>query len=834
MMSQWRACKQKAGSALLLFRLGDFYEAFEEDALLLSQELDVTLTKRQEIPMAGIPAHASDGYIDRLVAKGYRVAIAEQIEDPREVKGLVKREIVRTVSPGTIIHSSLLEEKAHNFMACIVQIGQIQGLALLDLTTGAFKVSEFDTLFSLADELHRVLPKELLVSKKWMRLHANWILDIQKQIALLVEVQEDFHFEHEYAYKVLSSHFQVHSLDGFGLTEKPAATSAAGALLQYVHNHLHLPTSQIKKVCIEQMSDYMQLDRSTQRHLELISTDKKKQTLLSVIDETKTAMGGRELRYFLTHPLLCTQEILKRQDAVEELQQHLPLREVLKGIQDLERLVMRIETGSASPRDLGALRLSLEAIAPLKEQLKSSLSSLLCTIAQDLHDVSIPLELLKTALNDELPLRLSDGNLFRAGFHAELDALKSIQTDSQSWVASYQTKLRETTGIKTLKVGFTKAFGYYIEVSRGQAERTPDFFERKQTLVNAERFITEELKLFEYKILHAEEKIASLELELFTELKKNISAFSSTLRVIAKAVGTLDALSSLSFVAKTRGYVRPQVDQSDVIAIKEGRHPVVETVLTDPYIPNDLYLDGDKERLHLITGPNMAGKSTFIRQAALIVILAQMGSFVPAKSARIGIVDKVFTRIGASDDLSRGQSTFMVEMTETAHILHHATSSSLVILDEIGRGTSTYDGISIAWAVAEYLLTEKGKQAKTLFATHYWELTALDPMIPGASNYHVSVYEGNDGIVFLRKIVKGSTDKSYGIHVAKLAGLPVSVLHKAKKRLDSLEKGTMHKPKEVQLSLLSHPLVEEFAKLDPNALSPMQALQLLFEWKKKY
>ncbi len=785
MMSQWYECKKQAPGALLLFRLGDFYESFEDDALLLAKELDLVLTKRQETPMAGIPAHTCETYIDRLVAKGFRVAVAEQMEDPKAVKGIVKREIVRLVTPGSVVNSSLLTDKSSNFMVCLCQVNSIYGLAVLELTTADFRVMEFQDEQELFNELGRLSPKEILVSEKCWKKLGTALEDLSISSTL---VREEWHFDHRFACDSLVKHFQVHTMDGFGLKGMTAALNAAGALMTYVKDDLNLNFSHIKSIHPHHLSKYMTLDRITQRHLELIDPlhDKGK-TLLTILDETATPMGGRLLREWLLHPLLSIDEIKIRQDHIEKFLgtplESSDLRKYLKEVRDLERLIMRIETGYATPRDLAGLRFSLEPLP----QISKLLSDLGMALLPDLSGLT---QKIASAIVDAPPLRLTDGGIFKPGYHPELDELKILKSDSQLWLASYQTKLREDVQIKTLKVGYTQAFGYYIEVSRGQSEKMPLSFQRRQTLVNTERFISPELKEFEHKVLTAEDKITFLENRLFQELRQEIAPFSAAIRTAAKWIAEIDVFLSFAEVAREHHYIRPSIDNSDVLKIEEGRHPVIEASLErQAFIPNDVHFN-EAERLLVITGPNMAGKSTYIRQVALIVLLAQIGSFVPAKTAHIGIVDKLFTRIGASDDLSRGQSTFMVEMSETANILNNATSRSLVILDEIGRGTSTYDGIAIAWSVAEYLLTAKGKQAKTLFATHYFELTKLEEEIPGAVNYNVAVHEsdqkGDKGIVFLRKIIKGGTDKSYGIHVAKLAGLPPSVIKKAQQMLEKL------------------------------------------------
>lgn len=779
MMMQWQECKKQAKGAVLLFRLGDFYEAFEDDALLVAKELELVLTKRQETPMAGIPAHTCETYIDRLVGRGYRVAIAEQVEDPKVAKGLVKREIVRLITPGSVIHSTLLSDKSNNFMACLAQVNSIYGLAILDLTTADFRVMEFQDEKELLDELGRLDPKELIVAEKcWKKLP-----DLSIPSTLLsTQVREDWHFDHRFAYDSLVKHFQVHTLDGFGLKGMTVAINAAGALLAYVKDDLNLHINHIKTISPHHLSKYMTLDRITQKHLELIEPlHEKGKTLLKVLDETATPMGGRLLKEWLLHPLLSVSEIQNRQDYVAKFLQ-VPmessiLRKYLKEIRDLERLIMRIETGYATPRDLVGLKCSLEPFPQI--------SSFLSKLGMDsLPDFSEMTHKIDKAIVEAPPLRLTEGGIFKLGYNAELDELKTLKSDSQTWLASYQTRLRDETQIKTLKVGFTGAFGYYIEVSRGQSDKMPLSFQRRQTLVNTERFISPELKEFEHKILTAEEKIVFLETRLFQELREEITIFADRIRLAAKWIAEVDVYLSFAEAAREHRYVRPVVIDSGLLKIEEGRHPVIEATLDrETFIPNDTEFNAS-EKLMVITGPNMAGKSTYIRQVALIALLAQIGSFVPAKNAQIGIIDRLFTRIGASDDLSRGQSTFMVEMSETANILNNATAKSLVILDEIGRGTSTYDGIAIAWSVAEHLLSQI--QAKTLFATHYFELTKLEETTAGAVNFNVAVHESEKGIVFLRKIVRGGTDKSYGIHVAKLAGLPPAVIKKAQEMLKKL------------------------------------------------
>lgn len=845
-MMQWHSCKQKAKDAILLFRLGDFYEAFYEDAHKIAKELELTLTQRQDIPMAGLPFHTSEAYIDKLVSKGYHVAIAEQMEDPKDVKGIVKREVVRIVTPGTVVQSSLLTENTNNFLGSVCIVNQTFGLSLLDLTTAEFKVLEFEHFSSLTDELIRIKPKELIVSAKTFSLYtAEWD-DLKKEIGYSFSIKEDWHFEHQYTFDFLTRHFGVQSLDGFGLQGMVSAINAAGCLLSYVSEDLRLSIHHIQTIRKERFSEYMALDSATLRHLEILENRQDPDsacTLLCHLDKTQTPMGGRLIKYWISHPLLSVKAIMARQEALEfflSFPKLSELRLTLSKIRDLERLIMRIETSFAGPKDLLALRLSLEEIPTLSSLLNLTSCPLILEQKEQLKDVSPLTKKLKEALKEDLPVKLSDGNIIKEGFHPELDELRQLCLDTQTWIAQYQTTLRDETHIKTLKVGYTKAFGYYIEVSRGQAEKMPSSFERRQTLVNAERFITKELKEYEHKVLSAEEKIAGIESTLFHELRKEIASYAKIIRNIATAIAQIDCLSALAKVALEYSYVKPTVDEGSIFHVEAGRHPVIERELAgSSFIPNDVYLDANDHRLFIITGPNMAGKSTFIRQVALISILVQMGSFVPAKKAHVGIIDKVFTRIGASDNLSKGQSTFMVEMIETANILHNATNRSLVILDEIGRGTSTYDGISLAWAIAEYLLITEGKKAKTLFATHYYELTQLEGKIPGAVNYNIAVHESEKGIVFLRKIVRGGTDKSYGIHVAKLAGLPSFVLKRAGEMLKTLEKNAPSKPKipkEEQLSFFSlpaeNPLLDEIRSLEIDHMTPIEALQKILSWKK--
>jgi DNA mismatch repair protein MutS len=800
MMVQWHTCKSFAKDALLLFRMGDFYEAFHEDAALLSKELDLTLTKRQDIPMSGIPCHTCEAYIDKLIARGYRVAVAEQVEDPKKAKGLVKREVVRVVTPGTVINSHLLSEKSNNFFACLTETNSVFGLASLDVTTGEFSVTEFSCERDLINELYRLQPAEFLTSTRFNEKHRDLFAELRHTYTFIVNTKDEWCFERHTTHNFLINHFQVHNLDGFGMNGMSAAINGAGALLKYLQESLCLPIEHIREMHPYSTSIFMSLDRSTQRNLELTASlqdGSRKNTLLSILDNTCTPMGARLIRNWIKQPLLSVRDIRSRQDGVQAFLSDPACLEKTKTIlimvRDLERLMIKISSGYATPRDLVALQHSFLPMKEIKALLSPLPSELIQEEAQRIEELPDMVQLIAQAIVDEPPLRLGDGKIFREGFDEELDQLREISRDSKAWIARYQTLLREQTGIKTLKVGFTKMFGYYIEVSRGQADKMPDTFMRRQTLVNAERYMTPELKDYESKVLTAEERIGGIEAELFHALRLQIIPYSKRVLDVAQALARIDCIRSLADAAGHRHYTRPIMDEGFAVEIEEGRHPVIEdSCLREKFIANNTLLN-EPNRLLLITGPNMAGKSTYLRQVALIVLMAQIGSFVPAKKAHIGLVDKIFTRIGASDDLSRGQSTFMVEMTETANILNNATSKSLVILDEIGRGTSTYDGISIAWSVAEHLLTTEGKQAKTLFATHYFELTKLEEKIPGAVNYSVAVHEADGHITFLRKIIRGGTDKSYGIHVGRLAGLPNSVIHRATDILRDLEENSNRK-----------------------------------------
>ena len=822
MMVQWKACKEKAGEAILLFRLGDFYEAFYDDAKKLSDLLGLTLTKRQEVPMSGIPYHAAEKYLEKLIAKNQRVAIAEQVENPKETKGIVKREIVRTLSPGTVLSESLIKDQKSNYFAALSNVGKTFGLAYTDLSTGEFKSLECETIEELLEETKRIAPSEILITRS---LAKNC-----RELPGRVTKVDSWRFDETTSLDFLCRHFHVAHLDGFGLKETPALVNAAGALLHYLSSELILPIDHIKRIEKITPAAYMAIDTTTATHLELFTSG----GLLDTINTARTPMGSRLLSSWLKNPLLSEEQIVRRQDAIETLTQNTAtIIENLHPIRDLERLITRLTTKHSSPRDLIGLKLSLAPLPAIKNDLSTLTNDLLTKIDDAIDPLSELKTLIEQAIVENPPLRLSDGNVIAKKYSEELDTLRDLKENSQEWLKNYQERLRSETGIKNLKVGFSKSFGYFIEVTRMNSDKMPISFHKRQTLVNNERFISEELKTFEEKIFSAEEKIGALEQKIYAEIVAKVITYEEAIRKTAKAIAHLDALTSLATLAKHAGYTRPKIETSATLKISSGRHPVLEQRLCETFIPNDTALDGNENRLVILTGPNMAGKSTYIRQVALLVILAQIGSFVPATSATIGIVDKLFTRIGASDDLARGQSTFMVEMSETANILHNATENSLVILDEIGRGTSTYDGISIAWAVAEELLM---RGCKTLFATHYFELTALENDHVGAINCTVAVHEEEGNVSFLHKIVRGSTDRSYGIHVARLAGLPHRVISRAKDLLTKLEtekpeKKTRESETELDLFSDTHPVVEELDKVDPNRISPLEALQILSKWK---
>jgi len=859
---QYLDLKRQYPDTILLFRLGDFYETFDADAELVARELDIVLTSRpvgkgQRVPLAGVPHHAVEAYVARLIEKGYRVAIAEQMADPSTVKGIVPREVIRVVTPGTVVEPALLDDKRPNYLAAWIEDDGRVGLAHADVTTGEFAVAQFEgeSLDAARHELVRLAPRECLVPDA-ARMDAA-LVNAPLANAHITPLPA-WKFEHGNARQALLDHFQVGTLAGFGCEGQTLAIRAAGAIIQYLRETQIQGLTQITGLTTYTTSAFMTLDAATRRNLEITETIRgtlraAQGSLLGVLDATRTPMGARLLRAWLSQPLLDRQHIETRLERVAAFTQDTLAREsaaaALKAMPDLERQTTRAMAGNASPRDLLAIRRALEAVPELRQavqhpcegsepsQGRPQLSALLSEL-DPCNDVS---SLITQAVNDDAPASLSGGGVIRSGFSAELDGILIASRDAKTWVANLEKTERERTGIKSLKVGYNKVFGYYLEITHSNTGAVPDDYIRKQTLVNAERYITPQLKEYEALILNAEERIAEVEKRLFTEVCQQVAARASALWKTARAIAQIDVAVALAQVAVSQRYVRPTLTDTDEIHIVGGRHPVVEQTLSEvAFVPNDLRFDAS-ERILVITGPNMSGKSTFLRQAALIVLMAQIGSFVPAESAALGIVDRIFTRIGAQDEIAAGQSTFMVEMVETANILHHATSRSLIVLDEIGRGTSTYDGLSIAWAVVEYIHNHPRLKAKTLFATHYHELVELASSLPHVRNYNVDVAEEGDRVVFLHRIVPGGADRSYGIHVAQLAGLPRPVIRRAQELLRELESGErVHTPKArqeegpAQLSLFIQrdPVLDALKSLDVNSLSPLEALMKLYELQK--
>lgn len=796
MMQQYRTAKSEIPEdAILLFRLGDFYEMFFEDAVKASAIMELTLTKRQGYPMCGFPWHALDAQLPRLLNAGVKVAIAEQLEDPKLAKGIVKRAITRIITPGTVIDSSVLKPQRSNFLAALNWEKKRCALASLDISTGEFNVIEFDALPALESELTRLASSECLIPEgvkdKWQQ---DGKLPAGRGKIMFTEIDQ-WIFSKEFARDLLLKHFGVLSLDGLGCRELTAGIGAAAAVLHYASENLRQEISHINRIKVCKSGNYMELDSISQRNLELVEPmygSNKNVTLLGALDKTCTPMGGRLLREWILRPLYDKQEIDRRLDAVEVLRDDpLTLSEIIETlgvVRDLERITGRLNLGSANARDLAALATSLSILPGVKALLEEFDAPLLREIESQIVPQPQLADEISRALNEELPLTISDGGIIRTGYNAVLDELRSAASEGKGWLASVQNREQERTGIKSLKVKYNSVFGYYIEVSKANLALVPEDYVRKQTLVNAERFITPELKELESKILGAEEKAKALELEIFQELRMLALQHTLEIQNTARELAVLDVICSLAECARERRYVRPEISEDDTLSITGGRHPVLELNLEgEDFVPNDCLLDGAGNRMMLITGPNMAGKSTYIRQTALLTVMAQIGSFIPAEKAHIGLVDRIFTRVGAADDLARGQSTFMVEMVETANILNYATPRSLVILDEIGRGTSTFDGLSIAWAVAEYLHDDAHCRCRTQFATHYHELTQLAEEKRGVNNYNIAVREYGDRIIFLRQIVPGATDRSYGIHVAMLAGLPKAVIKRAGEILNDLE-----------------------------------------------
>jgi len=810
MMKQYQQSKNEIpDDAILLFRMGDFYEMFFEDASKASAIMNITLTKRGGVPMAGFPYHSLEKHLPILLKAGVKVAIAEQMEDPKLAQGLVKRQIVRIITPGTVIDDAALMPDKNNFLVSIVSVKHKIGLASLDISTGEFKVTEIEDISKVETELTRLGAKECILPQneydQWQKDDTFPITDRGFTWTPL----DDWIFSFDVAEELLKRQLKAASLDGFGCRGMHCAVCAAGAVLHYAVENLRQDANHIKKLAVYNDSAYLELDAISQRNLELVDTmfgSDKSNTLLGVLDKTSTSMGGRLLRDWILRPLFEKDKITARLDSVEALRDDpltlAELRETIGSIRDLERIIARLNIGTANARDTLALANGLSMIPPVKTLLENFDTILLDELQASLHDSPDLTERILNTLAEEPPTTLTEGDIIRPGFNVELDELRSASTEGKSWLSNIQKKEQERSGIKNLKVKYNKVFGYYIEISKSNLNMVPEDYIRKQTLVNAERFITPELKEVESKILGAEDKSKALEYQLFQKLRSFVLDFTEKIQESAVSLAKIDVICSLAECARVYSYIRPRIQEDETLIIEGGRHPVLDAVMQgERFVPNDTLLDGDENRIMIITGPNMAGKSTYIRQTAMLVLMAQLGSFIPADRASIGLVDRIFTRVGAADDISRGQSTFMVEMVETANILNHVTSKSLVILDEIGRGTSTFDGLSIAWAVAEFLHDTPGSQARTQFATHYHELTEMALTRRGVKNYNIAVKEYGDKIIFLRQIVPGGTDKSYGIHVAKLAGLPDSIIDRAKEILENLENSAMSKDGDVVLAM---------------------------------
>jgi len=862
MMEQYYRIKKNYQDALLFFRLGDFYEMFYEDAKIAAPVLEITLTSRQKVPMCGIPYHAADSYLTKLLKHGFKVAICEQVEDSKQAKGVVKRDVVKVLTPGTAVELDLEGAKENIYIASLSTKDEEWGLALIDLASGEIKTTQNDSQSkrALSDELFKVSPKEIIFPES-QEEKINKILYRNDGTSVLKSPQEDWIFDFTQAKNLLLDHFQIKSLEGFGLAGNDLAISAAGALLFYLKKLRKDSLSLIHNLSYVQSSEHMILDASTIKNLELVRNlrdGRIKGSLLDLIDYTVTPVGGRLFRFWLLHPLLDCSEVEKRLDTVAEFLNHTierhELREILKEIFDLERLTGKISLSVANAKDLISLKKSLLPLPLIQTLIEKLLSKKVKEIHGRWDNAQDIVKLIDKAILDEPAFLLNEGGIIKEGYNSELDELRKISRSGKTFILQLEKKEKVKTRISSLKIRYNKVFGYYIDVTKPNLSLVPPDYIRKQTLVNSERFITPELKEYEEKVLNAEQRIGELEYNLFLEIREKISRETTRLQKISSDVATLDALSSLAELASQRNYSRPTVNPEEKIKIVEGRHPVIEVFNEEPFIPNDAYIDRDEDQILIVTGPNMGGKSTYLRQVALICILAQMGSFVPASKAEIGIVDRIYTRIGAMDFLSVGQSTFMVEMLETANILNNATAKSLILLDEIGRGTSTFDGLSIAWAVAEYLHEKEEIRAKTLFATHYHELTELALTLKGIKNYHVSVKEWKEDIIFLRKIVPGPSDQSYGIHVAKLAGIPRPVIDRAKEILFNLEKQELddsglpriaydssRKKGKNQLLLFEEDrkqeilvnIKEKIENCDITSLSPLDALNLLNELKEK-
>ena len=872
MMQQYMETKKQYKDCILFYRLGDFYEMFFEDAITASRELEITLTGKdcgleERAPMCGVPFHAVDGYLNRLVSKGYKVAICEQVEDPKLAKGIVKREVIRIVTPGTNLNTQALEESKNNYLMCIACFQNRIGVSIVDVTTGDFYMTEVEGLAKLQDEIYKYMPTEIICNDAFV-MSGYDIEDLKGRLGMAVYTLEPWYFDDDGCRKCMMNHFKVNTLAGLGLEDFPSGMISAGAAMQYLLETQKTDLTHINHIIPYLASRFMLLDSSTRRNLELTETLREKQkkgSLLWVLDKTKTAMGARRLRSDIEQPLINIDDINARLDAVEQLCKNTvsrdEIREYLNPIYDMERLLGKVSYKSANPRDLLAFANSMEMLPHIKTVLKEFDCKLLSEIEQEMDGLEDLYHLIKDAICDDPPVMIREGGMIRTGFDKDIDMLRTAKTEGKTWLAKLEEEDRERTGIKNLKIKYNKVFGYYFEVTNSYKDMVPDDYIRKQTLVNAERYMTPKLKELEDTILNAEDKLNTLEYDVFCKVRDDIAKELERIQKTAKAVARLDVFASLSVVAEQNHYVRPALNEKGVIDIKDGRHPVVEKMIDhDMFVANDTYLNNSNHCIAVITGPNMAGKSTYMRQSALIVLMAQLGSFVPAKSANIGIVDRIFTRVGASDDLASGQSTFMVEMNEVANILRNATSKSLLVLDEIGRGTSTFDGLSIAWAVIEHISNKKLLGAKTLVATHYQELRELEGKMNNVNNYCIAVKEKGDDIVFLRKIIKGGADRSYGIQVAKLAGVPDMVIDRAKEIAEQLSdnditekvqsiavdtKGDKRKSKPVhyddvtmgQMTLSDtvkdEDIIQELKEIDITNLTPMDAMNTLYRLQNK-
>ena len=853
MMRQYSIIKEQHKDALLFFRLGDFYELFFDDAKVASKELEITLTGRdcgtdERAPMCGVPFHAVDGYIAKLINKGYKIAICEQTQDPKEAKGIVERDVVRIITPGTVTEPSALDEKKNNYLISLYSKGNAFGLAAADITTGEFYVSEFEghrCENMLLNELGKLSPSEIIINED-LKENPKLFEYLNLNNIASVTVYHDWAYDLRTAYQKLTNYFSVHSLDGFGCENLKFAISSAGALLEYITQTQKDALTNINRIKTHYPHEYMILDQNVRRNLELTENSRekgRKNSLLWLLDKTNTAFGARMLRRWLLQPLSDVKEIQKRLEGVKELMHDGELmnrlKDALSEVYDLERLSGKISSKTANARDLIALKNSLSLVPTIKKLIENSNSFILHNCWADIDSLDDVYDLINRTIIEEPSPTLKEGNIIKSGYSDELDMLRSAMTNGRNWISALEQQEKEKTGIRNLKAGFNKVFGYYLEITKSYYNLVPDYYIRKQTLANCERFITNELKEVEATILGAEDKSVSLEYEIFIKIRDDISVHIPRIQKTAQSIATVDVLLSFAKTASENNYVCPEVTDNNEIHIINGRHPLVEKMMSyNLFVPNNTHLDDKEDQVMIITGPNMAGKSTYLRQVAMIAIMAQIGSFVPADKAQIGIIDRIFTRVGASDDLTSGQSTFMVEMNEVANILHNATSRSLLILDEIGRGTSTFDGLSIAWAVIEHISKQKTLQAKTIFATHYHELTELEGKLTGVKNYCISVKEQGDDIIFLRKIIRGGADKSFGIQVAKLAGLPEPVIKRATEILKKLEEADINnlnrgKKKKFaeQLSIFEikrSAVEEELSKLDVFSITPIEAMNLLY------